>query len=207
MDGNVTGLPERGKTWYDGATPTANAPAISLEGQMRRVDDENPPTATDSTVTRRSGRQVVLRLVKNISGITLAPKRLVTWAAGFRGRRVDGYCTADYAECAGVVDDHYTNGIPDDDLGYIVVSGPVLILTSLAANAENVISEGDVLVALTAATSQATTSGRFVSAGLTSSVTVAQNVERGKIGRAMSAKTTANTNADCLVDLEILKAA
>lgn len=199
---NASALPLRGKTWFDGQTPpTSFAQTVSLEGQLKAFEDLDP-----ATLYKRSGRQVICRLVRNVATITLAPKRVVTYAAGFRGRRVDGYGRTDHVEAAGVVDDQYATGIPANDLGWIVVSGPCLVKTPLEGTALNVFTEGDIVTALTAATSQATTSGRVQTAALTSSVTGAMSIERGAIGRAMSAKTTANTNADVLIDITLLKA-
>jgi hypothetical protein len=68
-----------------------------------------------------------------------------------------------------------------------------------------VFSEGTKLLALTAATSQATTAGRVAPYYDTSSVTDAQAQLKGIIGEALSAKTTANTNVDMLCDIQILK--
>jgi hypothetical protein len=65
----------------------------------------------------------------------------------------------------------------------------------------------DILVALTAATSAATTAGRvYPWTGLTSTVTQTTDGTQSrrtinKIGRAMSATTSGNTNSDILVDL------
>ena len=50
---NVTPLPARGKTWFDGATPpTTYAQTVDLEGALARFDDINPSYPD----RRRSGR-------------------------------------------------------------------------------------------------------------------------------------------------------
>jgi hypothetical protein len=99
-----------------------------------------------------------------------------------------------------VVDDQLpSGGVADDDLFWIVRSGPCLLLNDIASGASTVITEGSVVGALTAATSGATTAGRIANLTVTTGDTITN-----KLGRAMSAKTTANTNADVLVDLCLL---
>ena len=138
--------------------------------------------------------------MRNEAGITLEPKRAVKWQAGYRGTRVDGYCSSTAEECAGVVDDQLSSsGVAANDLFYIVRNGPCFVKTDLAGGAANVIAEGDLLVALTAASSQATTAGRIASG---SSANAAHVLNR--LGKAMAAATTAQTNHDLLVDLDIL---
>jgi hypothetical protein len=106
---------------------------------------------------------------------------------------------------AGVVDEWLPSaGVVDDDLFWIVRKGPTLVLTDLAGGAANVITSGANLVALTAATSQATTAGRVQEYAFTTNVTALQSQVLNRLGKAMSAKTTANTNADLLVDLQLI---
>lgn len=209
MSNSVAGFPRRGRTFYEGNTPPTDAnigQSLKLEGLQKSFSDTDP-SVTAGPKLNRSNRRVECRLVRNVSGITLAAKRLVTWAAGYRGRRVDGYATLGTQECAGVVDDHIgAAGVLDNDLFWLVQKGPCLCRTDVAALVS--IVEHDLLVALTAVTSQSTTSGRVVAlvAG-TTNVTFMVSAAVNRVGRAISAKTTANTNADILVDLEILSAA
>jgi hypothetical protein len=212
MTDNVSGgLPNRGKTLLAGTGRTlTDGDRAGIEGTTRVFNDVAPGQAPGAKV-RRSNRQVTCMLVQNTSGIALLPKRLVSWASGLRGKRVDGYVTTTAGQAAGVVDEHLpAAGVADNDYFWLAVRGPSLMLTSLAADAENVISLDDTMVALTAATSQATTSSRVITWGLTATSTQTTNGGltdhlMNQIGNAMSAKTTANTNADVLVDLEILK--
>ncbi|SFH96981.1 hypothetical protein [Planctomicrobium piriforme] len=209
---NATTLPKRGKTLLSGDGRTiASTDAAFVEGARADFDDIAPGQAPGAKV-RRSNRRVTCILVRNVSGIALLPKRTVKWAAGYRGKRVDGYCSVTAEECAGVVDEHLpAAGVPNNDLFWIAVKGPSLTKTDLAGGANNSIAEGDVLAALTAATSQATTSGRVAPwTGLTSAAAGTTDGTQAKyllnyLGRAMSAKTTAQTNQDILVDLAILK--
>lgn len=207
MNDVVSGLPGLGKTLLTG--PNRTAPTSSnygtskdLEGFTRTFEDRDPSSGV-GIKPLRSNRAKICRLVRNVSGIALLPKRIVTYAAGYIGKRVDGYCRLDFVRCAGVVDEWLpTAGAPTDDLFWITVKGPTLIKTSLGADATAVINEGDQLVALTAATSQATTAGRVQSFAATSNLTNAMSAAFNRFGTAMSAKTTANTNADVLADVD-----
>lgn len=76
--------------------------------------------------------------------------------------------------------------------------------TSLAADATNLLPVGTILVALTAATSGSTTSGRPAPQDLTGATALLGNQIQNQIGTALSAKTTANTNADVLTLVHIL---
>lgn len=203
---NVSQIFARGQT-YNGPNKTLSATyatSVALEGVTKRFDDLDSATTTGAKVPR-SQKQVTCMCVRNTSGITLEAKRVVRWASGYRNKRVDGYCTTDHSEVAGVVDEFLTNGVRNHDLFWIAVRGPSLVKTSLGADATNVIALDDKLTALTAATSQATTAGRVQAFAATSNLTNAISATQNLIGYAMSAKTTANTNADVLVDLVIMK--
>jgi len=75
------------------------------------------------------------------------------------------------------------------------------VLTALDGGADNVFNVNDVIVALTAATSQATTAGRVAPQVLTGATALLGNQVQNRLGRAMSAKTTANTNNSLLVNI------
>ena len=76
-----------------------------------------------------------------------------------------------------------------------------MVTTDLAGGANDVINIGDVLTALTAATSGATTAGRVKPQSLAGATSVLGLEIMNMIGRAMSAATTANTGANLLVDI------
>ena len=211
---NVNGaLPVRGKTFLSGngnRTITSSMKA-DVEGTYKQFSDVDP-TATAGARAKRSNRNVHCVLVRNMSGIALLPKRVVKWKSGQIGKQVDGYSCVTNEFAAGVVDEFLGSaGAPDADLFWITVAGPTLMLTDLAGGANNVISAGDILGALTAATSQATTAGRVGVVALTATSTATTDGGAGSayhnaFGRALSAKTTANTNADILVDTYFAKA-
>ena len=201
--GNVApGLPNRGKG-YHGGTPTSIGRSVDLEGTEVQFQDDTVVTGSAPNL-KRSGRTVVARLVRNSSGVALLPGRVVSWETGFHGTRVDGYVTTTAAAAAGVVDDRFAAaGVPDDELFWLIRQGPCLIKNNIAAAAGTVITEGAYVVALTAATSQATTAGRITNQTLTGATDVLAGQIQNRIGKAMSAKTTANTNVDVLIDLEL----
>lgn len=210
---NVNGaLPIRGQTLLSG---NANRTLTSTmgadrEGSMMTFDDVDP-TATTGAKTKRSNRQVTCMLVRNAAAAALLPKYVVKWKAGKRNLQVDGYTCITNESAAGVVDEFLGSaGVAVNDLFWLTVKGPTLIKTPLEGDATNVIALDDILGALTAATSGATTAGRVGVVALTTTVTGTTNGALGNaiynsFGRAMSAKTTANTNADVLVDTYFLK--
>lgn len=205
---NVTGLFERGKT-YNGPNKTLSSSygqSVGIEGSIRQFNDVTKPTSSGAVV-QRSDRVQTAMVVRNVSGISLVPKRLVKWKSGYRGRRVDGYCNVDNEEVAGVVDEMLpSSGVRNYDLFWLQVGGPAMCTTAKDADAHNVISEGSALLAQTAAASTAaTTSGRVQPLVASTHATQAVAQMLGIFGRAMSAKTTANTDADILVDLTLLK--
>lgn len=199
----------RGKTFYDGNTiDTADYGGIHIEGSVRQFKDYD--IVADSTFLKlRSARMVTCILVRNVSGIALLPGRLVRWQAAQRGKRVDGYTTTTAAEAAGVVDEWLpTAGVPNGDLFWLTVDGPTLVRTDLTGDTDTNFSEGDILVAITAVTSQATTAGRVRQADFTGAATGATLADQitNRIGRAMSANTTGQTNRNVLADISINRA-
>lgn len=202
MSGNVSGgLPNRGQT-FSGGTPDAIGQSVGVEGTRIQFKDEY--RSGNGVLVKRSSRLIDAVLVRNVSGIALTPGRQVVWKAGSRGKRVDGYTTTTAQEVAGIVDDQLPSaGVASNDLFWLIRKGPCLIKTPLAGDSGNVFSEGDVLVALTAATSQATTAGRPAVLAVAATTNTALAIVN-RFARVMSAKTTANTNSDMLVDLELM---
>jgi hypothetical protein len=187
----------RGETFYNGETiDSSDLGGVHLEGKEWVFEDANPTTGV-----ARTANFVRCRVVRNTAAAALLPKRIVRFEADGAeyGCRVDGYATTTAAE--GYPLDEYlpTAGLPVNDLGYIVVDGPAIVTTDIAASATNVVSVGGWVVALTAATSGATTAGRIGAQDLTGATALLANQVQNRIGRALSAKTTNNTAADILV--------
>lgn len=199
-----------GQTYYSGRTvDTSNYGGINLEGQVCTFTNVTVPSGSTTLRTPLNDGPIQARLVRNVSGITLLPGRLVIYKAGFQDRRVDGYSAVTATRVAGVVDPwlNTTTGVPNGDVFWCVFYGTVPVLRSLSNSAADD-AEGDTLYAITAATSQATTAGRFTrwvgtfSAAETTDGSAA-NIITNQIGKAMSACTTAGTNQRMNVRLRI----
>lgn len=161
----------------------------------------------------RTGKMVKCRLVQNKSAGNLLPKRLaslkVTGTAVEALSAVDGYSTVTAGR--GFPIDEYLppGGVPVNGYFYIVVEGPSLVQLPLNTGDFNGdISVGNRLVALTAATSGATTAGRVAHENITGSTQAADytflfDQISNRIGRALSAAaaTNANTGTDLLIDV------
>jgi len=211
MPDNVVALPQRGKTYLTGPNRTADSTGTTskaIEGIIKTFKDLD--YSGTGPKAPRSGGEVVCILVRNSSGVALLPKMAVTWKSGQRGKQVDGYAEfcPDRA-IAGIVDEWLpSTGCPNNDYFWLTVRGPTLALTGLAADGTNVIAVDDWLVNSTgAASTHSTTSGRVVpaisEAGVTTNITFANSNQLYKFARAMSAKTTGNTNADILIDVQL----
>lgn len=192
----------RGGTFYNGGTiDSNNLGGTNLEGSRWYFPDQDLSVA--GTRKTRTNRVVTCMIVRNVSGIALLPKRLANLQASglnFMGR-VDGYATTTAALGYPIDEWLPAAGVPANDLFYIVIDGPATVLTDIAAAAGNVIAVGGVVVALTAVTSQSTTAGRVSVNDLTGATALLANQVQNRIGYALSAKTTANTNADLLIDV------
>lgn len=187
MSGLYENLPfQRGATY--GVTDETQA--VHLEGREYIHQDTEYGT----------GMNVRVRVVRNRSGAALVGRRAVSFAttAGKHEVEVSGYAAVGSAR-AYVVDDLLTS-VPDKDLFFVVVEGPCLAKTALSGDVSNLIVQGDYLHAMTAATTGATTAGRLAAATLTGATSVLASQIANVVGRAMSAKTTANTNADILIN-------
>lgn len=192
----------RGQTFYNGGTiDSNNLGGANLEGTVWEFEDIDYSTAP---FKQRSGRLVKCMIVRNVAAAALLPKRLVSFkqSAGspFVGQ-VDGYTTTTAAEGYPVDEFLPAAGVPVNDLFYIVIDGPAKVLTDLAGGANNVVNVAGAVVALTAATSGATTAGRVAPQDLTGATALLANQVQNRVGRAMSAVTTSNTNNDLLVDV------
>lgn len=188
-----------------GEYDASSAFSVKLGAEWYYEDLDYSSSSTGIT-TRLTGHKVRCRLVKNSSGIALLPGRLAVFKSGTNMTEVDGYVATTGKSPCGVVDEYLPSaGVPDGSYFLLVLEGPVSGLTDLAGADFNVITEYAQIVALTAATSQATTAGRVreISAFAASTNTGASLLAEfgGVIGRALSAKTTANTNASVRIYL------
>lgn len=194
----------RGETFYKGATiDTANYAGVGVEGVQHLFENTDP---SSTPPTKRDATPALAEAVRNVSGVALLPKRMVVYQAGFEHRRVDGYSRLEAKPAAGVVDDHLpAAGVPNGDIFWLLKRGKFLIKSNHAADATNLWSVGDRLVAATAANSTATTASGCVGVAVLSGATtpLSDNI-LNNIGKALTARTTANTNTDTLVDCNFL---
>jgi len=185
----------RGETWFSGVGATTTDPT-AVVGKEWVFEDVNP-----STRVVRSNKYVRCRAVRNVSGISLLPRRVASFKAAVdaHGLEVDGYTTTVAAR--GYVIDEYlpAAGVVDKDVFWVVIEGPAEFITDIAT--VDAINVGDKLVALTAVTSQATTAGRVDLFDATGATLPLANQAVNYFGYALSAKTSANTNASILVDV------
>lgn len=203
MPDNVVALPQRGKTYLTGPNRTADSTAtvsLAIEG-IKKVFKDLDYTGTAGVFAKapRSGGEVECILARNASAISLLPGRVCVWKTNKQGKQVDGYVSLDAGLVAGVVDEWLpSTGVPTNDYFWLVRKGPCLVKKSLDGNS---LVKDDYVIAITAATSQATTAGRITSILSTSNQTYAMSAALNRLGLAMS--TTATTNADVLVYLDI----
>lgn len=198
---------DAGQTFYNGGTiDSNNLGGTQMEGKEWVFEDIIPTTRQ-----ARSNRYVTRRVVRNVSGGNLLPSRLVqfeTDGLADYGARVSGYASVLSQRCFPVDEWLPATGVVNNDLFYIVVKGPCVVLTDLAAGTPLGISVGDLLVSQTAATSGATTAGRAIQlnsqyASTATTASVAIDAALNVIGRACSSNATTQTNTGILVDVGI----
>jgi hypothetical protein len=183
-----------------GETSSAASFAVK-KGMLAEFEDVDYSTSTSGVNLPLSGHRVTCRLVKNSSGIALLPGRLVRYKDGTNCGEVDGYPVGPRTDStAGFVDEYLPSaGVADGSYFWIVVRGPVAALTGLAGDGGNLLAESIWLIALTAATSQATSAGRVTLVSNENSTDLEANEEINIVAFNLSAKTTANTNASIRV--------
>ena len=185
----------RGETYFSGVGATTTDPQ-GIIGKEWVFEDNNP-----NTKAVRSNKSVRCRAVRNSSGIALLPRRIAQFSltAGSFSHEVTGYTTTT-AQRGYLIDEFLpATGVANNDVFWIVIEGPAEGITDLAT--ADTIAIGDKLVALTAATSQATTAGRLDQAVFTGATTPLADQILHYIGHAMSATTSANTNTALLIDV------
>ena len=114
----------RGKTAFAGqaASDFDTSSLAHLEGQIVYQPDIDP--AGDGK-TRRSNADIVAKVVRNRHSTVLLPGVSCSWLTAEWGKSVEINTTAN-TYIAGFVDDHVhaTNGVPVNDLFYLIIKGP-----------------------------------------------------------------------------------
>jgi hypothetical protein len=153
-----------------------------------------------------NGRPIRVRVVRNVSGVHLKPKRLVKYQTGTAGinleTRVDGYTFAVGDVPAGFVDEFLpAAGVPDQDLFYIIVGGTG-IGTSMATGTP-ALTSGCFLVPGAGTSATNDDAGRVELQSLAGATTVLGANLQNRIGRADTPTTivTASVNVPVIVHL------
>ncbi len=204
---------ERGSTWYAGRTiDTANYEGVDREGDTKVFEDKLW-SATGVKGERNQARSVVCRLVRNVSGVTLFAKTLVVLDPT-TPNRVTGRSTVLFGECYPVDEFLPATGVPNGDLFWIVIGGPAKVLTPMTGAEFNATSiAAGMFIGAGTTNGGSTAAGSTVPAGraaglLPVNVALTTNTQyeqllrdaNGYVGRAMSAMTSGQTNADLLID-------
>ncbi len=123
MSTKTPALVGRGETQYgpSGTIDTsAYGSAVGNEGSLAAFNYIDP-----SDKTRGDNRKVHAIYVRNVSGANLKPGYAVTWASGYRDKRVDAYSFVAAEEIAGIVDDLLPAvGVRNGDMFWLITGGP-----------------------------------------------------------------------------------
>lgn len=186
---------KRGQTYYGGA-PTDSEDGNALLGQEYTMVDD----------TYGTGREIVLRVVKNSIGTTAAVFGKTLAKLNALGTEITGIAVVDADRPVALIDEKLpSGGCAKNDLCYVVVKGPALGKSQIAAGvATTPVAAGDLVnaVTLNQATTASTTAGRIKTRALSSAVTAAQLEAEGVIGRAISSIATSGvTDTGILIDV------
>lgn len=172
-------------------------PANRLTGNIRGAKD------------RFSGRTITAMLVRNLMSGAILGKRVVKLREGggygdFEG--ANGYACVKADEHVAFSDPNLPSaGCAANDIFWVILEGPTTVLSPFAGGGfDKAIAVGDPLVAATGTTTGTSDEGRVsvggVLAGGSLAATEAYKHARNNLGRALSARTTGETNAEILVD-------
>lgn len=177
--------------------PASGSYGDNWVGAVKEFTDVNPTTGV-----LRTNRRKVCVAVRNASGVTLQPKRLVQFstAAGKVFSEVTGYAAVANEERVGVVDEWLpASGVANGEVFWVTVEGPTEVATAITGTA---VASGDRLCAITAAASTGSitnastdAAGRVTPSTLSAATSGAGNNGIGVIAYATSAGTTTGTNA------------
>lgn len=204
--------PERGETWYEGDTPDPNDLSFETIIGMTKVFEDINWGDKGVKSYRTGARQVVCRLVRNVSGQTLYGKRLVQ-IDPTNPNHILGYSITLAQEAYPLDEFLPAAGLQHGDLGWVIIKGPAIVSTPMTGAEFQTasIAAGANIIAAThnAASTAAGTTGvpgrasgfTIVAATTAGQFTDLTNSIINRIGRAMSAITSGQTNADILVDV------
>lgn len=196
-----------GETLFGHTTPSLDK-GNDFVGRIYYLDDL-VPAGTSNDLKQRSGREKAVMAVRNMSGGTLYPKRLVSFrldngVIGYTGE-VDGHTNETGQYCAVVDDMLPASGVRDKDIFFVIIAGPATVLLPDSGTAfGGDISVGSPLVSATInATSGSTVAGRVGLAVVgATAAPVAFNLARNLLGTALGAATTGQTGEELLICVE-----
>ncbi len=176
-----------GTTWADGGT-AASTDATHLEGKEYIVECID---YSDTGVTKPSltGRYKKVRIVRNVTGSALLPKRIAKMKTDGSAKeylsQVDEYATT-VGELGYPIDEFLpAAGVGDQELFYVVVEG--LAKVTSAAAGDTTIAIGNFVIP--------STDGKVIDQDVTVAAGAATfNQIQGAIGRAVTAVAAINTD-------------
>ena len=215
MSRNNDALWERGMTFYAGRTIDLNdLKGTELEGAERTFEDQTKVSGTAIWNQRIPGRKVTMRVVRNMTGVTLLAKEVV-FIDPTSPNRVLGRVNTTAKAYPCIVDENIpSGGVPAGDLFYVAVRGPQLAKTTVGNGVSDITIGSQVIgstgsAATTAAAATTNECGRVALALFTAPTTVASaktfsdEMRLGYLGTALTARTTGNTNTDILIDVNV----
>lgn len=190
--------------YYDSTqTDYVGSPSETLEGTVVTYKARKKTTR----IKQDTGGDVTMIFVRNVGAAALLPGMAVRWQSTTRGKRVDGMTrlspgAATAPDVAGFVDDFWpAAGVPIGECFWLIVKGRCYAQMPISEVAD--ITPGTRLVALTAATSGATTAGRLRDQDLSGATAVLGNNLQGKVGTALTTIGSASTNTAFLINVEL----
>ena len=201
----------RGETYANGNQEILNAASgpyglggVNLEGKEFVFEPNSQDDSTAGSAYSAgfgpdpSGRPIRVKVVRNVSGQNLKPARIARFSAastnpGPYGTAVDGYATAVGDAVAGVIDEFLpAAGVPNNDLFYVVLSGPTQVQQGATTAATLVIGSA-VVPAAYGATAGDDLGGRVTLQDLTGATATLGNNIRNEIGIVSTANSTAGS--------------
>lgn len=186
-----------GSTYYgtDQTIDTANLMGGHLIGKVVHLQDRYQGVD-------RSNRQRKMMICRNLSTITLLPKRLahVLTGSGEFGGRTDGYTFAVAARWLGAVDEYLpAAGVRYGDLFWACIEGPATLQTPTVDNAG--ITYGDAVTAAAGTSATNADAGYIDKASFAGATTALAGQIRYQVGYALGAAIAGSHQANLLVDL------
>lgn len=198
-----------GRTWYQGraADLAADVAAGTLTGgeflgRIYEVEDINYASTATVKPLRSNARRKVMA-VRNVSGATLARKRLVSLeiSTTLCVTSFDGYGWVLYQQRCYPIDEFIgTAGVADDDICWVVVEGPATCTNGAAVDTTEEIADGDALVVKAGTSATNADAGRVVKID-TTATDLPASAHIGLVGYSMGVRLTTEVTSDILVNI------